>query len=122
LHQQLPAFLFGAQRLVRIAIRLVHLFIVDIADLLLRFGGLFHGRIEQDEILVLSLGLRQAVRAAFTEPAIRYGELRLGQELAGVVGIDQRVERQPGYFVPALSRYPSPLCRTAPCPAAAYSW
>ena len=102
LHDQLPALVFGAQSLRRIAIRLLHLLVMDAADLLLRFGGLLHRRIEQDEILVFGFGLRQAVRAAFAIPAIGDGQLGLGQELALIVGVDQRVQRDAGDFVAAV--------------------
>src|SRR5262249_27785834 len=70
LKQQVLALLLGAQRVHRVAIRLLHLLVMDIADLLLRLGGLFHLRIEQDEILVFGLGLRQAVSAALAIPGV----------------------------------------------------
>ncbi len=72
------------------------------ADLLLRFGGLFHGGIEQDEVLVLGFGLSQTGGAAFPIPTVGDGELGLGQELALIVGIDQRVERDARDFVAAV--------------------
>ena len=91
LHQQLAAFLSARRAWLGSRSGLLHLLVVDHADLLLRFGGLLHGGIEQDEVLVLGFGLRQAVRAAFAIPAVGDGQLGLGQILAGVVGVDQRV-------------------------------
>ena len=61
LQHELLAFLLRAQGVHGVAIRLFHLLVVDVADLFLRFGGLFHRGIEQDEVLVLGFGLRQAV-------------------------------------------------------------
>ena len=66
---------------------------MDLADLFLRLGGFFHGRIEQDEVLVLGFGLRQTRRAALAIPAIGDRQLRLGQIFALVVGVDERVQR-----------------------------
>ena len=40
--------------------------------------------------------------AAFAEPTVGDGELGLGQELALVVGIDQRVQRDASHFVAAV--------------------
>src|SRR4029077_2029420 len=99
LDHQLLALLLGAQSIVGVAVGLLHLFVVDVADALLGFGGFLHGGIEQDEVLIFGLGLRHAMQAAFAIPAIGDGELGLGQELAGVVGVDQRVQRQAGDFV-----------------------
>src|SRR5260370_32085948 len=42
LQDELLAFLLRAQPVHGVAIRLFHLLVVDVADLLLRFGGLFH--------------------------------------------------------------------------------
>ena len=71
---------------------------MDVANRGLRLGRLFHVGVEQDEVLVFGLRLRQAVRAAFAEPAVGDGQFGLGQIFAGVVGIDQRIQRQPGDF------------------------
>src|SRR5947209_20399982 len=65
---------------------------MNLADLLLRFGSLFEGRVEKDEVLIFRFGLRQSVRAAFPVPAIRNGELCLGKILALIVGVDQSVQ------------------------------
>src|SRR5271157_1159284 len=88
LHQQLAAFVLRAQGVHGIAVGFLHLLVVDVADLVLGLGGLFHGGVEQDEILVLGFRLGEAVGAALAEPAIGNGELGLGQVLAGVVSID----------------------------------
>ncbi len=101
LHQQLAAFILGAQGMDGVAVRLLHLAEVNIANLVLRFGGFFQRRIEKDEVLVFGFGLRQPVRAALAEPGVGDGELGLGQEFTGVVGIDQRIERQPRDLVAA---------------------
>ena len=77
--QNLAAFLLGAQRFIGIAIGLVHLLVMDLADLVLRFGGFLHGRIEQDEILVLGFRLSQAARAAFAIPASAMASLALAR-------------------------------------------
>ena len=84
-----------------VAVRLFHLPVMDHADLFLRLGGLFHGRIEQDEVLVLGFGLREPVGAALAIPAIGDGEFRLSQVFTGVVGVDQRLQRQPCHLIAA---------------------
>ena len=56
-----------------VAVGFLHLLVVDVADLLLGFGRFFHGGVEQDEVLVLGLGLGQAVGAALSKPAIGNG-------------------------------------------------
>src|ERR1019366_3207944 len=91
---ELFAFLLRAQRVHGVAIRLFHLLVVDVADLFLGFGGLFHGRIEQAEVLVFGFSLRQSVTAAFTEPSVGDGQLGLGQIFAGVVGVDEVLQQQ----------------------------
>ena len=101
LHQQLPAFIFGANGLLAVAVGLLHLLVMDVADLLLGLGSFFHGRIEEDKVLVFGFGLRPGVRAAFAVPAIRDRELGFRQKLAGVVGVDERIQRQARDFVAA---------------------
>ena len=86
---KLLALVFGAQGVQGVAVGLLHLLIVDVADLFLGFGGLFHGGVEKDEIFILGFGLRQAVGAAFAEPGVGNGEFSLSEILAGVVGVDQ---------------------------------
>src|ERR1700733_4069678 len=49
LRDERATFVFGAESLRWVAIRLVHLLVMDLADLFLGFGRLFHGGIEQDE-------------------------------------------------------------------------
>src|SRR6185312_4569808 len=56
------AFVFGALTFGIVTIRLHHLLHVDIANLRLRLGRLFHARVEQDEILVFDFGLGEPVR------------------------------------------------------------
>ena len=102
LQNELLAFLLRAQGVHRVAIRLFHLLVVDVADLFLRLGGLFHRRVEQDEVLVLGFGLRQPVGAAFAEPGVGDGELGLGQIFARVVGVDQVLQQQTRDFEPAV--------------------
>ena len=75
---------------------------MNIADFVLRLSRLLHIGIEENKVLVLSLSLSQSVRAAFPIPAVGNGKFRLGEEFARVVRVDQRVERNPGYFVVAL--------------------
>ena len=75
---------------------------MNLADLLLGLGGFLHGGIEQDEVLVLGLGLRQTGRAALPIPTVGDRELGLGQELALIVGIDQSVQRDARDFVTAV--------------------
>src|SRR6185312_11254378 len=96
------AFVFGALTFGVVTIRLHHLLHVDIANLRLRLGGLFHARVEEDEILVFDFGLGEPVRVAFTEPAIGDRELGFRQIFAGVVGVDQRVQRDAGRQILAL--------------------
>src|ERR1019366_7440177 len=94
LGHELLAFLLGAEGVHGVAVGLVHLLVVDVADLFLGFGGLFHGGIEQDEVLILGFGLRQSVTAAFAEPGVGDGQLGLGQIFAGVVGVDEVLQQQ----------------------------
>ena len=61
LREHLLAFLFGAHSLVDVPIRLLHLLVMDHADLFLALGRLFHRRVEQNEVLVLGFGLRHTV-------------------------------------------------------------
>ena len=69
---------------------------MDVADPRLGLGRLFHVRIEQDEVFVLDLGLGQAMRIAFLEPAVGDQKFCLRQIFARVVGIDQRLKRDAG--------------------------
>ncbi len=80
--------------MVHITIGFLHLPVVDHADALLGFCGFFEGGVEEDEVLVLGFGLREAMGATFTEPTVSNGELRLGEELTRVVGIDEGLERE----------------------------
>src|ERR1019366_7921489 len=82
LHQQLAALVLGADGVEGVAIRFVHLFVMDIANPFLGLGGFLHVGIEQLEVLVFGFGLRQTMRAAFAEPTVGDGQLGLGQELA----------------------------------------
>ena len=85
-----------------VAVGFLHLLVVDVADLLLGLGGFFHGGVEQDEVLVLGFGLGEAVGAALAKPAIGNGQLGLGQVLAGVVGVDEGLQREPRDFEAAV--------------------
>ncbi len=58
LGQEIAAFLFGAQRVVRIAVGLFHLPDMDLANLRLRFRRFGHRWVEQLEIFVFRLRLR----------------------------------------------------------------
>ena len=58
LGDQRAAFILRPQSLDRVAIGLLHLLIVNLADLLLRFGRFGHGGIEQFEIFVFGFRLR----------------------------------------------------------------
>ena len=102
LQDQLLAFLLRAQCVHRVAVRLFHLLVVDVADLFLGFGGLFHRGIEEDEVLVLGFGLRQPVAAAFAEPGVGDSEFGLGQIFAGVVSVDQVLQQQASNFETAV--------------------
>src|SRR5208283_4469212 len=102
LHQQLAAFVLGAQGMHGVAVGFLHLLVVDVADLVLGLGGFFHGGVEQDEVLVLGFGLGEAVGAALAKPAIGNGELGLGEVLAGVVGVDEGLQREPRDFEAAV--------------------
>ena len=84
-----------------IAIRLFHLLHVNGANLFLSFCGLFHGGVEQNEILVFSFGLSHAVGSTFAEPAIGNGQLGFGHEFAGIVSVHQRLQRDSGNFIAA---------------------
>ena len=85
-----------------IAIGLIHLLVMDIADAFLGFGGFLHVGIEQDEIFVLGFSLSQTGGAPFSKPTVGDGELGLGQKLAAVVGVDEGLEGQPGDLIAAM--------------------
>ena len=99
---KIAAFLLRAQGIVGIAVGLLHLANMDLADFVLGFRRFFHGGIEQLEILVFGFGLRQALGAALPHPAIGDGQFGFGQIFAGIVGVDQRIQRQPGDFIAAF--------------------
>ena len=75
---------------------------MDHADAVLGFRRLRHGGIEQLEVLILGFGLSEAVAAALAIPTVGDGELRFGQVLALIVGVDQRVQRDPRDLVAAV--------------------
>ena len=100
--KHVAALCFGAHRVRAVAVGLVHLLELDFADLLLGLGRFLHVGIEQDEILVLRLGLRVAVRAALVVPTIGDGQLGLGQVLALIVGVHERVQGQARHLEPAV--------------------
>ena len=102
LNDQLPAFVFGPDGLARIAIRLLHLPNVNLADFLLRFGGFLHGGIEEDKVLVLGFGLSQTRRSALAIPTVGDRQLSFRQKLALIVGIDERVQSNPRDFKTAV--------------------
>ena len=102
LGQQVAALVVGAEGVRGVAVALIHQLKLHVADLLLGLGRFFHLRIEQNEVLVLRLGLREAVRAAFAEPAIGHQQLGLRQILAGVVGVHQRLQRETRALVAAV--------------------
>jgi len=64
LHQHLAALVLRPQGVHGVAVGFFHLLEVNVANLLLRLGGFFHGGIEEYEILVFRLGLSQAARSA----------------------------------------------------------
>ena len=99
LDQYLPALVFCPQALGPIAIATVHLFVVDLADSILRLGGFLHIGIEEDEILVFGFGLRETARSAFPIPAVRHSELGFRHEFARLIGVHQGLERDAGGFV-----------------------
>ena len=100
LRQKQLALLFRAEGVFVIAVRLFHLLVVDVADLLLRFGRLFERRIKEYEIFIFRLRLGHSVRTTFTEPAIGNCQLCLSQEFACIVGVHQRVERDARDLIP----------------------
>jgi hypothetical protein len=102
LQQQLAALVLGADGVHGVAIRLVHLLVMDIANPFLGLRGFLHVRIEQLEVLVFGFGLRQTMRAAFAEPTVGNGQLGFGQILAAVVGVDERLQGQPRDLIAAM--------------------
>ena len=81
LQHQAVLFL-GVRGLGVVAVGLVHLAEVDVADAHLGLGGLGRVGEEGDEVLVLLLGLGEGGGAAFLVPAIGDGELGLHHDTA----------------------------------------
>ena len=99
LHDELAILFFGAPGVGRIAVRLLHLLVMDVGDLHLRFRRLGHIGEEGDEVLVLAFGLRHGGGAAFLVPGIANRQLGAGHILRIGIGIDQRLQAQPGDIV-----------------------
>ena len=97
-----PVFLLGVLRVVEVAVGLLHLLVVDVAHLHLRFGRF--GRIgeEGDEVLVLGFGLGQRGGAAFLEPAVADGELGAHPVFGVRIGVEHGLQVEPGHVVLAL--------------------
>ena len=102
LHYQCFALVFSAQRLYNVPVALIHLLIVDIANTVLRLGGLFHTWIKEDEVLVFGFGLRHSIAAAFPEPTVGNRQLRLCQEFARLIRVHQSLQRDAGNFIAAV--------------------
>ena len=67
-----PVLLLGALGVGVVAVRLLHLLVVDVADLHLRLGRFRRIGEEGDEVLVLGLGLGQGRGAALLEPTVAH--------------------------------------------------
>ena len=109
LSEKSPALLVGAHRLVGIAIRFLHLTVVNVADPRLGLRGFLQHGVEQDEVLVFGLRIRQSGGAALTEPSVRDRQFGLGQILARVVRADQRLQGQARDVVAAPLQVPDGL-------------
>ena len=87
---------FGVSGLGVVAVGLVHLAEVDVADAHLGLGGLGSVGEEGDEVLVLLLGLGEGCGAAFLVPAVGDGELGLHLILRVGIGVEQGLEVETG--------------------------
>ncbi len=87
-----------------IAVRLVHLPEINVADAHLRLRGLRRVGEEHAEVRILRLGLGQRRRAALLVPAIRDRQLGAHLVLRVGIGIQQRLQVQPRHIVVALAR------------------
>ena len=81
-----------------VAVGFFHLLEMNSANFFLRLRRFFHRWIEQDEILVFRFSLGQPVGAALAEPAVGDRQFGLGKKFAGVVGIDEGLQRQSSHF------------------------
>ena len=97
-----PVFLLGALGVGWIAVRLLHLHVVDVGDLHLRFGGFGLIGEEGDEVLVLGLRLLQRCCAAFLVPGIADGQLGAHLVLRFGIGVQQGLQIQAGHVELAL--------------------
>ncbi len=85
-----------------VAVRLLHLLVIDVGHLHLRLGRFGGGREEGDEILVFGLGLRQSRRTALFEPGVAHRQLGAHPVLRLGIGVQHGLQIQPGHIEPAL--------------------
>ena len=85
-----------------VAVGLLHLLVVDVRNLHLRFGGLRGIGEEGDEVLVLSLGLRVGRLAALFEPTVAHGQLGAHPILRLGIGVEHGLQVEAGYVIAAF--------------------
>src|SRR5581483_5368488 len=93
---ELLIFLFGAHSMGEVAVRLLHLLVVDVGDLELRLGGLGHVGEESLEIAIVGFGLCKSGAAAFGVPRIGFRKLGARDEFGIRIGVDQGLQNHPG--------------------------
>ena len=85
-----------------VAVRLLHLLVVDVAHLHLRLGGFRGIREEGNEVLVLGLGLSEGRGAALLEPGVAHGQLGAHPVLGVGIGVEHGLQVKPRHVVAAL--------------------
>ena len=91
----LAILIFSALGVRVIAVGFLHLLVMDVGDLQLRFSRFRHVGEEDLEIVVFLLGLRQRGSSTFRIPGIADCQLGARDEFRIRIGVDQRLERQP---------------------------
>jgi len=89
LKNQLPVFFFRAHSVSEVTVRFLHLLIVDIGDLQLRFGRFGHVGEEGYKVLVFKLGLSERSCSAFGIPGVTYRQFGARNVFRIRIGIDQ---------------------------------
>src|SRR5216683_3574297 len=99
----------GRLRFGSVAIGFGHLLVMRVSHLQLRVAGLLQEREEYDEIFVALNGLGHIRRAGLFVVGVGDAQLGFGEIFAVGVGVDQRLQTQPPYFLaPVLDVVESP--------------
>ena len=95
LQNHLSIFVLGALGVRVIAIRLLHLLIMNVGDLQLRLRRFRHVGEEYLEVTVLLLRLRQSRGSTLRIPRVAHRQLGARDELRIRISVDQGLQRQP---------------------------